>query len=59
MSTFKLICVTNRALCPQPLYAQIRALCAAGIDQIILREKDLSESAYEALARELMARADA
>ena len=44
MSMFELICVTNRTLCCEELPTRIAALCAAGIDKIILREKDLSEN---------------
>lgn len=48
---FELICVTNRALCVGDFLARIRALAEAGADKIILREKDLPEDEYRALAR--------
>ena len=58
MSMFELICVTNRALCCEELPRRIAALCAAGIDKIILREKDLSETEYIALARSVLEAGD-
>lgn len=54
MSTFDLICVTSRALCTDDFIARIGALAEAGIDRIILREKDLSEHAYLTLARQAL-----
>jgi thiamine-phosphate pyrophosphorylase len=50
----KLIAVTNRTLCLGDFTEQIRILCRAGIDRIVLREKDLSEDAYEELAKEVL-----
>jgi thiamine-phosphate diphosphorylase len=47
---FKLLCVTNRKLCRESLSQRIGALCAGGIDAVILREKDLTGEEYEALA---------
>jgi thiamine-phosphate pyrophosphorylase len=48
------IAVTNRKLCPGDFFERIRQL-AEGIryDVILLREKDLSESEYEILAKEV------
>lgn len=46
----KLIVVTNRALCRDGFLEQVHAVCQAGADKIILREKDLSEESYEELA---------
>lgn len=54
MSTFDLICVTSRELCTDDFIARIGALAEAGIDRIILREKDLSEHAYLTLARQAL-----
>ena len=51
---FQLIAITNRALCPEPLAARVAALCNAGIDRVIVREKDLPERAYEALLHEIL-----
>jgi thiamine-phosphate pyrophosphorylase len=57
---FKIIAVTNRRLCKNSgeagaFLARIEALAAAGIDALILREKDLSPQEYEALARQAAA----
>lgn len=54
MSTFDLVCVTSHALCTDDFIARIGALAEAGIDRIILREKDLSEHAYLTLARQAL-----
>lgn len=50
----KVIAVTNRLLCPGDFLEQIRILGRAGVDQIVLREKDLEERAYEDLAKEVL-----
>ena len=47
---FKLLSVTSRTLCKEDFLACVGAICAAGIDGIILREKDLSEPEYQSLA---------
>ena len=45
------ICViTNRKLCQGDFLAQMDSLCKNGIKAVILREKDLDESAYRELA---------
>lgn len=49
----KVIVVTNRSLCVGDFIEQIHTLCLAGVDKIILREKDLEESEYERLACEV------
>ncbi len=54
---FELVCVTNRALCGDDFAARLAALAAAGVDKIILREKDLPEGEYIALARHALAAA--
>lgn len=51
---FKLLSVTARTLCKEDFLAQVGAICAAGIDGIILREKDLSESEYQSLAADVL-----
>ena len=51
----KVIAVTNRKLCRGDFLTQIEHLCQGGVGRIILREKDLSEEAYEALARQVLA----
>jgi thiamine-phosphate pyrophosphorylase len=50
---FEIIAVTNRKLCAggeKNFLAQIDAIAAAGVDAVMLREKDLSPAEYEALA---------
>ncbi len=49
----KFIVVTNRTLCRGDFLEQIHAICLAGADKIILREKDLSEESYEELAEKV------
>ena len=45
----QIIAITNRALCAQPLEVRIAALCDAGVDRVIVREKDLTEREFGAL----------
>lgn len=47
--SFQIIAITNRTLCAEPLPQRVSALCEAGIDRVIVREKDLSTHEYEAL----------
>ena len=49
-----LIAVSNRKLCARPFSEQIKRVCALHPRALILREKDLSEEEYEALAKEVM-----
>lgn len=49
-----IIAVTNRKLCERPFLEQVERVCQIHPKALILREKDLSESAYEALAREVL-----
>lgn len=51
---FKIIATTNRTLCPDPLPARVAALCKAGIDRVIVREKDLIEDDYRVLLRAIL-----
>ena len=51
---FKLLCVTNRALCREPFLDRIEAVAASGIDGIILREKEMTAQEYETLASDVM-----
>ena len=46
----KLIAITNRKLCRGDFLGQIKILAEAGVDSIVLREKELGEEEYEALA---------
>ena len=55
ISMFKILCVTNRALCKEDFLTRIEKLCRAGVDGIILREKDLSVTEYTALAESVLA----
>lgn len=52
---FKLVAVTNRHLCRIPFLDQLRHVAAAGVDALILREKDLTPAAYANLAKEVKA----
>lgn len=51
---FKLIAVTNRHLCRRPFLEQLELVAAAGVDAVILREKDLEAPAYMDLARQVL-----
>ena len=55
MSMFELVCVTHRGLCIDDLPRRVSELCRGGISRVILREKDLIEAEYEALARQVLA----
>ena len=49
-----ILCVTDRALCPEHFLSQISRIAAAGPAGVILREKDLCESTYRALAAQVL-----
>ena len=49
----KILCVTNQALCKGDYLQQLQKIAAAKPDAIILREKQLSEPAYQALAEQV------
>lgn len=49
-----LICVTHRLLCPDDFLQRLDRIAAQHPYAIVLREKDLSEHDYEALARECL-----
>lgn len=51
----KLIVVTDRRLCRRPFLQQVEILARAKVDAIVLREKDLPEWEYEALAGQVLA----
>lgn len=51
MGPFPLLWVTERALCREPFLDRVAAVAAARPAGVLLREKDLSETDYEALAR--------
>ena len=50
----KIIAVTNRKICSVNFLEQIERVCRLQPRALILREKDLEESEYEKLAREVM-----
>ena len=50
-----LICVTNRKICAGDFLARIKEIAASHPEGIILREKDLCEQEYIALARQVLA----
>ncbi len=49
-----IIAVTNRKLCERPFLEQVERICQIHPKALILREKDLSESAYEAMAGQVL-----
>lgn len=49
----KILCVTNQALCKGDYLQQLQKIAAAKPDAMILREKQLSETAYQALAEQM------
>lgn len=51
----KILALTDKNLTGSNFLKQIEKLCKAGIDGLILREKNLSEDEYLALAREVLA----
>ncbi len=51
---FKIICVTNRKLCPDDFLERIRQIAHYHPHAILLREKDLMPREYERLARSVM-----
>ena len=48
------ICVTHRLLCPDDFLERLESIAAQHPYALVLREKDLSESEYEALARDCL-----
>lgn len=49
-----LICVTHRKLCREPFLTRLERIASQHPYCIVLREKDLSESEYEALAQDCL-----
>ena len=49
-----ILCVTNRKLCNGDFLERIEAIAKAGPAGILLREKDLPETEYKALAKKVM-----
>lgn len=54
ISMFDLMCITNRKLCKTSFLSQIEEIAQNNPAGIILREKDLPEAEYMALARQVM-----
>lgn len=50
---FKIICVTDRKQCKGDFEERIARIAAAGVDAVLLREKDLPEEEYALLARKV------
>ena len=50
-----MIAVTNRRLCQRPFLEQLERVCSVKPAGVILREKDLTEAQYQALAEEVLA----
>ena len=51
----EILCVTNRRLCREPFLTRLERIAAARPAGMILREKDLPEPEYRALARDVLA----
>ena len=49
-TSLDIVCVTNRHLCEGDFFERIEKIAASGVNAVILREKDLSESEYYCLA---------
>ena len=46
----KTICITNRLLCDNDFFEQIKLICKENLYALILREKDLDDKTYEEFA---------
>ena len=51
---FDLLCLTDRTLCREPFLDRVAAIAAARPAALILRDKDLPEDQYQALAAQVM-----
>lgn len=51
----EILCITNRKLCREPFLTRLERIAAAHPAGIILREKDLPEPEYRALAQDVLA----
>lgn len=58
MSTFKIIGVTSRLLCPEPLEYRVEKLLNLGVDRVIVREKDLCLEDYLKLSQKILSRCE-
>lgn len=50
----KIICITNRKLCDNDFLTQIEKIIVSRPDSVVLREKDLNQNDYTALARKVL-----
>lgn len=50
----KVICVTNRHLCRDDFLQRIEKIAESGAETVILREKDMTETEYETLAKKVI-----
>ena len=55
ISMSDILCVTNRSLCKEDFLVRIEKIAKTEVAGIILREKDLSEEEYQALAEKVLA----
>ena len=51
---FQILAISNRHLCNQPFEDQIKRVCEWHPDALVLREKDLPEDEYKALAKNIL-----
>lgn len=51
---FKILAISNRHLCERPFEEQIKQVCEWRPDALVLREKDLPEDEYKALAENVL-----
>ena len=51
---FQILAISNRHLCNQPFEDQIKRVCEWHPDALVLREKDLPEDEYKALAKSIL-----
>ncbi len=51
---FQVLAISNRHLCNQPFEDQIKRVCEWHPDALVLREKDLPEDEYKALAKNIL-----
>lgn len=51
---FQILAISNRHLCNQPFEDQLKRVCEWHPDALILREKDLPEDEYKALAKSIL-----
>lgn len=54
ISMSDILCVTNRSLCKEDFLVRIEKIAKTEAAGIILREKDLSEEEYQALAEKIL-----